>query len=432
MIIDRPDYLKRLTSRIGNGMIKVITGIRRCGKSFLLFNLFYDYLIKEGVEKDCIITIPLDDDDYKDLRNPDNLKAYIKEHMQDSGKLYYILIDEAQFAISREEMKTPDVPIRLYGILSSFLRKGNAEIFITGSNSKFLSKDIRTEFRDRGDTIHIAPLSFAEYYHSSNLDKSDAWREYIYYGGLPHIAIEKIDENKISYLKTLNERIYLADLVERNNLKDDYGINELMKVLSSSIGSLVNHKRIADTFVSSGIKGISEPTIKKYISYLEDAFIITAADRYDVKGRKYISTQKKYYYADIGLRNALLNFRQQEESHIMENVIFNDLICRGLSVDTGLTVKDTISNGKHEKKQLEIDFVVNSASSRVYIQSAFAIPDELKMNQELSSLRSISDSFRKIVVTGGNYKPWHNEEGIMFISLFDFLLDYNLLERLLE
>ena len=430
MMIERKEYLERLVSKIGNGMIKIITGIRRCGKSFLLFNIFYDYLISQGIEEECIIRIPLEDDDYRELRNPDNLKEYIKQNMKDSQKLYYILLDEAQFAISREEMKNRDIPIRLYGILSGLLRKGNAEIFITGSNSKFLSNDIRTEFRDRGDTIHISPLSFSEYYHASSLDKSEAWKEYIYFGGLPHLFEEKGETNKINYLKNLNDRIYLADLVERNTIKDDSGMSELMRILASSIGSPINPRKIADTFTSNRIKGLSEPTIKNYIGYLEDAFIITPAERYDIKGRRYISSQKKYYYSDIGLRNAILNFRQQEESHLMENVIFNELIFRGLNVDTGAAIKDTITDGKHERKQLEVDFVVNKSSSRVYIQSALTIPDNQKMEQELASLRSIPDSFRKVVVTGGNYRPWQNEEGIQFVPLFDFLLNPDILERM--
>ena len=430
MVINRPEYIERLTSKTGNGLIKVITGIRRCGKSYLLFNLFRDYLLSQGIEEECIIDIPLDDDDYIELRNPDNLKSYITQRMDNPRKLYYILIDEAQFAISSEEMKNKDMPIRLYGILSGLLRKGNAEVYITGSNSKFLSKDIRTEFRDRGDVIHISPLSFSEYYHASSLDKNDAWREYIYFGGLPHLLLEKNDSGKMNYLKGLNEKIYLADLKERYNLKDDSTMEELMKVLASSIGSLVNPRRISSTFISNGSKDISEPTIKKYMGYLEDAFIITPAERYDIKGRRYIESQKKYYFSDIGLRNALLNFRQQEESHIMENVIFNELIFRGISVDTGVSIKNVVENGKHTGKKLEIDFVVNSPSSRIYIQSALAIPDDKKMEQELAAFRNIPDSFRKVVITGGNYRPWYNDDGIMFIPLLDFLLDKNLLDRM--
>lgn len=427
MVIDRPEYMDRLISKIGNGMIKVITGVRRCGKSYLLFNLFSAYLLAHGTDEDCIIKIPLDDDDYSELRNPDNLKDYIRQHMTASDKQYFIFIDEAQFAISKEEMADKDKPIRLYGILSGLLRKGNAEIYITGSNSKFLSSDIRTEFRDRGDDIYIAPLSFSEYYHASSLDKYDAWREYIFFGGLPHVLEEKGDINKMNYLKSLNKKIYLADLVERNALKTDSRIEELMKVLASSIGSLVNPKRISDTFTSHKVKGITEPTIKKYIGYLEEAFIVSKSERYDVKGRRYISSQNKYYYTDIGLRNALLNFRQQEESHIMENVIFNELIGRGLSVDTGVVVKDVTIEGKHERKQFEVDFVVNCPNTKVYIQSALAITDERKMNQELASLNIIPDSFKKIVITGGNFKSWQNEQGIQFVPLFDFLLNKNIL-----
>ena len=430
MTIQRDEYLNRLVSKIGNGMIKVITGIRRCGKSFLLFTLFHNYLLEHGVEEECIIQVALDDDDFKDLRNPDLLKDYIKQHMTDSKKMYYILLDEAQFAISKEEMKDRDQPIRLYGILSGLMRKGNTDVYVTGSNSRFLSSDIRTEFRDRGDTIHIAPLSFSEYLAASGLEKSEAWRDYTYYGGLPHVLFEQGDANKTKYLANLNEQIYLADLVEHNDLKDDTGMRELMKVIASSIGSPLNPSKIANTFASNKMKGVSEPTIKKYIKFLDEAFIVKAAERYDVKGRKHISTQPKYYYTDIGLRNAILNFRQQEESHIMENIIYNELVQRGLNVDTGVTYKNFVKDGHSGRRQFEVDFVVNNASSRVYIQSALMIPDQVKMDQELESLRQIPDAFRKVVITSGNFKPWYNEEGILFVPLFDFLLDKNLLEKM--
>lgn len=430
MTIQRDEYLNRLVSKIGNGMIKVITGIRRCGKSFLLFTLFHNYLLEHGVEEECIIPIALDDDDFKDLRNPDLLKDYIKQHMVDPKKIYYILLDEAQFAISKEEMKDRDQPIRLYGILSGLMRKGNADVYMTGSNSRFLSSDIRTEFLDRSDTIHIAPLSFSEYFAASGLEKSEAWRDYTYYGGLPHVLFEQGDVNKTKYLANLNEQIYLADLVEHNDLKDDTGIRELMKVIASSIGSPLNPSKIANIFASNKMKGVSEPTIKKYIKFLDEAFIVKAAERYDVKGRKHISTQPKYYYTDIGLRNAILDFRQQEESHIMENIIYNELVHRGLNVDTGVTYKNLVKDGHSERRQFEVDFVVNNASSRVYIQSALMIPDQVKMDQELESLRQIPDAFRKVVITNGNFKPWYNEEGILFVPLFDFLLDKNLLEKM--
>lgn len=430
MTIQRDEYLNRLVSKIGNGMIKVITGIRRCGKSFLLFTLFHNYLLEHGVEEECIIPVALDDDDFKDLRNPDLLKDYIKQHMTDSKKMYYILLAEAQFAISKEEMKDRDQPIRLYGILSGLMRKGNADVYVTGSNSRFLSSDIRTEFRDRGDTIHIAPLSFSEYFAASGLEKSEAWRDYTYYGGLPHVLFEQGDVNKTKYLANLNEQIYLADLVEHNDLKDDTGMRELMQVIASAIGSPLNPSKIANTFASNKMKGVSEPTIKKYIKFLDEAFIVKAAERYDVKGRKHISTQPKYYYTDIGLRNAILNFRQQEESHIMENIIYNELVHRGLNVDTGVTYKNFVKDGHSERRQFEVDFVVNNASSRVYIQSALMTPDQVKMDQELESLRQIPDAFRKVVITSGNFKPWYNEEGILFVPLFGFLLDKNLLEKM--
>ena len=428
MEIKRDRYLNRLISKKFNGLIKVVTGIRRSGKSYLLFNLYYDYLLSEGVSKDNIITIPLDDVDYEKYCDPLVLHEYIKERINHETKEYYVFIDEAQYAITKEEMKNPDVPIRLYGALNSLLRKKNVDVYITGSNSKFLSSDIMTEFRGRGDEIHVSPLSFSEFYPASGKDKMDAWNEYLYFGGLPHILSEPDNESKSNYLKRLNKEIYLKDLCERYDIKDETGMEELMKVISSAVGSLSNAQKISDTFKSDGNKTLSMPTIANYLKYLEESFLIEKAERYDIKGRKYISTPSKYYYTDLGLRNALLNFRQFEETHLMENAIYNELIYRGYSVDVGVVEVRKIEDEKQVRKQLEVDFVVNRSSQRYYIQSAFALPTQEKVDQEQASLINIPDSFKKIVVVNGNSPVWRNEEGITFMGIYDFLLNENSLD----
>lgn len=428
MEIKRDRYLNRLISKKFNGLIKVVTGIRRSGKSYLLFNLYYDYLLSEGVSKENIITIPLDDVDYEKYCDPLVLHEYIKERINDETKEYYVFIDEAQYAITKEEMKNPDVPIRLYGALNSLLRKKNVDVYITGSNSKFLSSDIMTEFRGRGDKIHVSPLSFSEFYPASGKDKMDAWNEYLYFGGLPHILSEPDNESKSNYLKRLNKEIYLKDLCERYDIKDETGMEELMKVISSAVGSLSNAQKISDTFKSGGNKTLSMPTIANYLKYLEESFLIEKAERYDIKGRKYISTPSKYYYTDLGLRNALLNFRQFEETHLMENAIYNELIYRGYSVDVGVVEVRKIEDEKQVRKQLEVDFVVNRSSQRYYIQSAFALPTQEKVDQEQASLINIPDSFKKIVVVNGNSPVWRNEEGITFMGIYDFLLNENSLD----
>lgn len=395
MEIKRDRYLNRLISKKNNGLIKVITGIRRSGKSYLLFNLYYDYLISTGVAEDNIITIPLDDVDYEEYCEPHVLYDYIKSRIIDKSQQYYVFIDEAQYAITKDEMKDADTPIRLYGVLNSLLRRKNVDIYVTGSNSKFLSSDIMTEFRGRGDEIHVSPLAFSEFYPASGKDKADAWLEYLYYGGLPHILSEPDDEAKTKYLERLNKEIYLRDLGERYDLRDENGMESLMKVIASTVGSLSNAQKISDTFKSSGDKSISMPTISHYLKYLQESFLIQKAERYDIKGRKYISTPAKYYYTDLGLRNALLNFRQFEETHLMENAIYNELVYRGYSVDAGVVEIRTSDNGKMLKKQLEVDFVVNQASKRFYIQSAFALPNQEKIEQEQASLIKIRDSFKK-------------------------------------
>lgn len=428
MEIKRDRYLKRLISKKNNGLIKVITGIRRSGKTYLLFNLYHDYLISSGVPEDAIITVPLDDDEFIEYCDPHRLSLYIKDRTADKSQNYYVFIDEAQYAISKEEMKNPDIPIRLYGVLNGLLRQRNVDVYITGSNSKFLSSDIMTEFRGRGDEIHVNPLSFSEYYPVAGKDKTEAWNDYLYYGGLPHILAEPDGESKSNYLDRLNEEIYLRDICEHYGIRDESGIGSLMKVLASSVGSLSNAQRISDTFKSSGDKGISMLTISNYLRYLQESFIIQKAERYDIKGRKFISTPSKYYYTDLGLRNALLNFRQFEQTHLMENAIYNELIYRGYRVDVGV-VEDRVKEGsKSAYRQLEVDFVVNQSSNRYYIQSAYAISDMQKMEQEQASLVKIPDSFRKFIIVNGNTPLWRNEEGITIMGVFDFLLNENSLD----
>ena len=428
MVIRRDRYLERLIGKQNNGMIKVITGIRRSGKSYLLFNLFYDHLLASGTPEDNIICIALDDVENEAYRDPYRLYSYIKERVQDNREHYYVLIDEAQYAISKEEMKNPDEPIGLYGVLNSLLRKSNVDVYITGSNSKFLSSDVMTEFRGRGDEIHISPLSFSEFYPASGQEKSDAWRDYLYYGGLPHILAESGGEAKSRYLEKLNKEIYLRDMCERYGIRDEESMLILMKVIASAIGSLSNAQKISDTFRSSGNKVITMPTISSYLKYLQESFVVEKAERYDIKGRKYISTPSKYYYSDLGLRNALLNFRQFEETHLMENAIYNELIYRGYSVDVGVVETRVDEGGKKVRKQLEVDFVVNQFNKRYYIQSAFLISDREMIEQEQAPLVKIPDSFKKIVVVGNHSPIWRNEKGITFMGIYDFLLNENSLD----
>ena len=397
--IDRPEYLQRIISRKDNGLIKVITGIRRCGKSYLLFDIYYDYLIESGVPKDNIITVSLDDVEYLEYCDPIKLNEYIKSKLLSDTKQYYIFIDEAQYAISKEEMKNPDIPIRLYAVLNGLLRKKNVDVYITGSNSKFLSTDIMTEFRGRGDEIHIGPLSFCEYYPASGKDKEEAWKDYICYGGLPYILSEENDIKKGDYLEKLYREIYIKDVCERYGIKEENGLEELMKLISSSIGSLTNPQKISDTFNSAGNKVISMPTIKNYLRFLEEAFIIKKVDRFDLKGRKYISTPVKYYYSDLGIRNAMLNFRQVEETHLMENAIYNELFFRGFKVDVGVVPVNMVDTLHMDTREKTI--------------------------QESNSLNRIGDNFKKIIVVKDNIKPWRTEDGILVLGLWDFLLKEN-------
>ena len=429
MRINRDVYLNRLVSRMRNGMVKVVTGIRRCGKTYLLFELFTEYLREHGVPDENIIRIRLDEDEEESLRDPHELGRFIRGSIADAGREYFVLIDEAQLAITKEEMKDPDKPIALYGVLNGLLNRGNVDVYITGSNSKFLSKDVMTEFRGRGDEVHIAPLSFSEFMGARSGDVRSGWREYSLYGGLPHILEEQGDGAKAAYLKRLNTELYVRDLVERYGIRNDAGLEETMKVLASSIGSLTNPQRISDTFKSSGRKGVSAPTVAGYLDHLVDAFVFQKAERYDIRGRQYISTPAKYYSTDLGLRNALLNFRQYEETHLMENAIYNELIYRGYNVDVGVVETEKAEGGKRRRVQLEVDFVANAGARRYYIQSAYAIPDMEKMAQEQRPFERIPDSFKKIIVTREGDVSWTNEQGISIVTLFDFLLDPYSLDR---
>lgn len=429
LTIERKIYLDRLIRKIDNGMIKVVTGIRRSGKSVLLFDLFYNYLLSQNVPDSSVIKIALDDPGNAAFLDPGVLYDYLSEKTGDSKKHFFIFIDEAQFLISREELKNKDIYVRLYGVLNGLLHKRNVDVYVTGSNSKLLSSDIMTEFRGRGDEVHIAPLSFSEYFPAHGGSKHDAWNDYLLHGGMPHLFKLNDDAQKAKYLSSLNKEIYLKDISERYGISNSSGMEELQKVIASSVGSLTNPQKIADTFASAGTRGISAPTIKEYLAYLQEAFLIQKAERYNVKGRRYISTPAKYYYSDTGLRNALLGFRQFEETHLMENVIYNELIYRGFSVDTGVVEINSSVNNKRTRKQLEIDFVANLGSRRYYIQSAYAIPDKEKMDQEQASLIHVPDSFKKIILVYSRTPLWRNEQGVTIMNVLDFLLDQNSLDK---
>lgn len=416
MIIPRRRYLDKLIAHKHNNLIKIVTGIRRCGKSFLLFKLFKEHLLAEGVEPSHIIEIELDDRRYKLLRDPDVCLSYITGHIADN-EMHYLLIDEVQYMAEFED------------VLNSCLHIANVDTYVTGSNSRFLSSDIITEFRGRGDEIHVRPLSFAEYYAEfPDAAWDDAWNDYTTYGGLPHTLQIDNEEEKADYLTRLFEEVYLKDIIERNKVANGLQLEKLLDIISSSIGSLTNPQKLENTFRSNGMP-ISANSIKTYLGYLADAFMIEKAERYDVKGKKYISTPQKYYFSDIGLRNARINFRQQEETHIMENVIFNELRLRGYSVDVGvIEINEKGLDGKYKRKQVEIDFVANRGSKRYYVQSAFALPSAEKAEQEERPLNSTNDSFKKIIVVKDNIKLRRNTNGIVTMGLKQFLLDENSLD----
>lgn len=415
MEIKRDIYLRKLIDRMNNGLVKVVTGIRRCGKSYLLFELFYKYLKEQNVDNKHIIKLALDDRKNKNYRNPDALYDYVASQIVDN-KQYYILLDEVQYVDEFED------------VLNGFLHIKNADTYVTGSNAKFLSKDIITEFRGRGDEIHISPLSFKEFYSVFDGNKEDAWKEYCLYGGLPKILEYKTDADKVSYLKNIFEETYLTDIKDRHKIRNDAELAELLDILSSSIGSLTNPKKLSDTFKSVKQVSIHPDTLNNYLEYLVDSYLISQSKRYDIKGKKYINTPSKYYFTDMGLRNARLNFRQYEETHIMENVIYNELNIMGFNLDVGVVEYSKNENGKSVRVQTEVDFVCNKADKRYYIQSALSIPDREKMLQEQNSLMRIADSFKKIIIVKDTIKSHYNEDGIYILNLFDFLLDENSLD----
>ena len=404
--VKRDLYLQKLINRKENGLIKVVTGIRRCGKSYLLDPIFKEYLLDSGVSEDHIIKMELDKRENAKYLDPDELDKYIRSKIIDE-KMYYIILDEIQL-----------VP-KFESVLNGFLYEKNMDVYVTGSNSKFLSSDIITEFRGRSDQIRVFPFSFKEFYSNYSEDKFAAWDEYVMYGGMPLILERKTEEDKAQYLKSLFSQTYIKDIIERNNIQRIDVLDTIINIMASSVGSLTNTKKIYDTFISKGQKDVSLNTINSYVNNIEDTYIVNKSERYDIKGKKYISTPAKYYFTDVGLRNARLNFRQVEETHLMENIIYNELISRGYNVDVGVV---EIREGD-VRKQLEIDFVCNLGSKRYYIQSALSLPDREKTVQEERPLLHIDDNFKKIIIVKGSFKPWYSEEGILILSIFDFLLD---------
>ncbi len=413
MEIKRDVYLNKLKRKENNGLIKVITGVRRCGKSFLLFNLFHNYLTQKGIDEDHIIEIALDDRSNKDLRDPDNMLKYVKGRITDK-QTYYIILDEIQMLNEFED------------VLNSFLHIKNADVYVTGSNSRFLSSDVITEFRGRGDEIRVYPLSFKEFFSVYEGTTDEAWDDYFNYGGLPLTLMYDTPEDKANYLTSLFNKVYLSDIVDRHKIRNQDELDELVNILSSAMGSYTNPTKLAKTFKSVKNKVISDKTLKKYIDYLQDAFLISKAVRFDIKGKRYINSPAKYYFEDVGLRNARLNFRQTEENHIMENIIYNELRIRGYHVDVGI-VEVFGKNDEHKttKKQFEVDFIATKGSEKYYIQSAFSISNADKLQQEQNSLKNIDDSFKKIIVVRDNIKVRRNDYGIVIMGIFNFLLDEN-------
>lgn len=417
MVIARDSYLQELIAGKGNGLIKIVTGIRRSGKSFLLFELFHTHLKENGIDDNHIIEVALDDRRFLKLRNPDKMLEYIDEHIRDE-KMYYIILDEVQLMES------------FVDVLNSLLHIRNADVYVTGSNSKFLSKDIATEFRGRGDEIHIYPLSFSEYYSAVGGDKQACWKSYYTYGGLPQLLSLETNLKKEIFLKNLYESVYLKDIIERHKIRNQQEFRELIKVIASSIGSPCNPQKISNTFKSVKKINIDSKTISSYLSHMEDAFMIEKSVKYDIKGKKYISTLAKYYFQDLGLRNSLLDFRQLEESHIMENVIYNELRSRKFRVDVGMVeVREKDNQNRSLRKQLEVDFVANQGDKRFYIQSALSMPNAEKERQESASLLHIGDTFKRVIIVKDDIMPYHNENGFLIIGLFDFLLNKNALNQ---
>ena len=428
----REQYLNKIISKKDNGRIKIITGLRRSGKSVLLFQLYRDWLIREGIHEDHIIALALDIWENAKYRNPIELDKYVRDRMVADGEKYYIFIDEIQFVaeIQNPYVDNPDAKISFIDVVLGFMQMKNADVYVTGSNSRMLSSDILTQFRDRGDEIRVYPLSFAEFYREYKGDKRGAWQDYYTYGGMPFVTSLETHEEKSRYLKDLFDRTYIKDVLERHEIKNDAAVlSILLDILASGIGSLTNPTRLSNTFKSERQIAIGSETIEKYIGYFEEAFLIEKAVRYDIKGRKYIGTPAKYYYTDLGLRNVRLGFRQLEETHIMENVLYNDLIRRGMDVDIGVVEYNTKdSAGKKIRKQLEVDFVVNKGEKRFYIQSALSIADPEKKEQEIASLKRIPDSFSKIVVVRDYLNPWQDENGIVYLGIEQFLLNEDILK----
>lgn len=414
--IRRDIYLNQLIEKQWNGQVKIITGLRRSGKSYLLFTLFFRHLIEHDVPQDHIIALALDDFRNRQYRQADALYGYVTKRITSSDR-YYVLLDEIQ--------KADD----FVDVLNGFLHIPNIDVYVTGSNSKFLSSDIATEFGDRGDEINVHPLSFSEFYSVYDGDKHSAWDEYCRYGGMPLVLQRTTDAAKQQYLKDLFRKVYLKDIVARYGLRADNELANVTDIVASDIGSLLNPLRIANTMKTIKNKSVSQNTIEKYLDYLQDSFLIDKAARYDIKGRKYISTPQKYYFTDIGLRNARINFRQQEENHIMENIIYNELLIRGFAVDVGVVEVNVSENGKPTRKQLEVDFVANKGSLRYYIQSAWDLPNREKIEQEQQSFMAIGDSFKKILIQKNDVLPWHNEQGVLVIGLLDFLLHPECIEK---
>lgn len=428
MEIRRDKYLNDLVVRKGNGMIKVVTGIRRCGKTYLVFDLFVRHLIESGVPEDHIIALALDDRANVRYRDVDALYDYLMERIGNDQGVYYVLLDEIQYAITVKELRSKDEPPALYGVLNGLLHRRNVDVYVTGSNSKLLSTDVMTEFRGRGDEVRIHPLTFAEFMQAFDGDRQAGWAEYVMYGGLPLTLSTHTPEQKASYLTGLFEEVYLSDVIERNHLTKSQELESLLDVLASSIGSLTNPSKIEATFRSELHSRLDADTVKRYIGHLGEAFLVSEATRYDVKGRKYIGTPKKYYFEDMGLRNARLGFRQIEESHIMENIIYNELRARGFSVDVGVVDRRMKNNGHDERRRYEVDFVANLGYRRYYIQSALQLDTPEKAAQEKRSLSLIEDSFRKIVVVNRVMRPYMDDDGILTMGLFDFLLNPNSLD----
>lgn len=429
-MIKRDKYIEKLIHKQWNGRIKVITGIRRCGKSTILFELFKDYLLQQGVKQENIVTLALDDDINAEYRDTKKLSKYIRSICDKTNEKYYVMLDEIQYTITKDELKNNDQPIKLYSVLNGLLNLKNIDVYVTGSNSRLLSKDISTEFRGRGDVIHVYPLSFSEFYEASGLDKTDAYDEYSMYGGMPYLLRLNSDEEKYQYLYSLFEEIYFKDIEERYNIKLPKVLSDLTSDLCSSIGSLTNASKIARTINSIDNTNIDSETISYYLNLLTDSFLFSKVLRYDIKGKHYFEYPSKYYCTDIGLRNVKLGLRQQEATHIMENIIYNELSLRGYVVDVGsLEVVDRNKDNKRVKKNLEVDFIARKGIKKYYIQSVFNISDEEKEKTELRPLLKVNDSFKKIVVSKDYGKSWIDDYGILHIGLIDFLLDGNSLER---